>query len=108
VARALRRIWDADIDLSAVARDTDSARWTDLALIEKRIAGQLALGARLPRDIRAAAIERAHHAPAVIGPVVIEGLSWVAPLWRPLINALCNYVRVEWRVPSYGSAIRGP
>jgi PD-(D/E)XK nuclease superfamily len=100
VARALRRVWDADIDLAAFVQGGGSPRWSDLALIEKRVRGQLAAGAMLHRDLRAAALEQVHRAPALLGPVVIEGLSWVAPLWRPLANSLCAYIPVEWHVPA--------
>src|SRR5260370_10668976 len=58
VARALRRVWDADIDLTSFVQGGDSSRWSDLALIEKRVSGQLSAGAMLPRDLRTAALEQ--------------------------------------------------
>ena len=99
LACTLRQVWDADIDLAALFQGSDSPRWSDLALIEKRV-GQLAAGAMLPRDLRAAALEQVHRAPTLLGPVVIEGLSWVAPLWRPLANSLGAYGPIEWRAPA--------
>jgi hypothetical protein len=29
----------------------------------------------------------------------IAGLSWIAPLWRPLLNQLCTVIPVEWEAP---------
>src|SRR5262249_26743081 len=52
------------------------------------------------RELRDAAMERLQHARRVIGPVRIEGLSSVAPVWRPLINGLCSIVPVEWYAPT--------
>ena len=58
----------------------------------------------LPRDIRDVALEKAHLAPACLGPVRIERLSWIAPLWRPLLNSLCKTVPVEWGAPEGADA----
>ncbi|WP_258768817.1 PD-(D/E)XK nuclease family protein [Bradyrhizobium arachidis] len=56
--------------------------------------------AMLPRDLRDAALERLQHAPRILGDIRIEGLSFIAPIWRPLIEALCRVVRVEWIAPA--------
>jgi hypothetical protein len=37
------------------------------------------------RDLRNAALARVDHAQALLGPVRIERLSYVAPVWRPLV-----------------------
>ncbi|MGZ3359006.1 MAG: PD-(D/E)XK nuclease family protein, partial [Xanthobacteraceae bacterium] len=58
----------------------------------------------LPRDIRDVALEHAHRAPASLGPVRIELLSWIAPLWRSLLNYLCKMVPVEWEAPEGADA----
>jgi hypothetical protein len=46
--------------------------------------------------LRTAAIARIHHAPAVLGPVRIELMPDIAPVYRPLISRLCSIVPVEW------------
>jgi hypothetical protein len=53
-----------------------------------------------PGDLRAAALKRIHYAKRVIGPVTIEGLSWIAPIWRSLVEALSKEVPVEWHAPA--------
>jgi PD-(D/E)XK nuclease superfamily len=101
VARTLRHAWNADIDLAAiVTRDGGAARLSDLAMIEQRVREQVPPTAMLPRDIQMAALEQVHRAPAALGPIRIERLSWIAPLWRPLVNRLCAVVPVEWEAPA--------
>lgn len=100
VARTLRQVWDADVDLRAIAGGAGAPRWSDLALIEQRVRSQLPAGIMLPHDLRAAALERVDRAPALLGPVRIEYLSWIAPLWRPLCNHICAFVSVEWMAPA--------
>ena len=98
-ARTLRRAWNADIDLGDCAGRSGVSRLADLSHIEQRVKRQLPPAAMLPRDIRDAALDHVHHAPATLGPLRIEGLSWIAPLWRPLLDRLCTVVPVEWEAP---------
>ncbi|MET3220180.1 hypothetical protein ABIE85_007131 [Bradyrhizobium diazoefficiens] len=93
VSRALRKVWDADVSLRA---DATNARLADLALIENRVRRELPLAAALPIDLRDAALSRLLHAARTIGPLMIDRLSWIPPLWRPLIDALAKEVPVEW------------
>jgi hypothetical protein len=58
VARALRKAWDADIDLAEI----EGERVRDLALIEARMKARFPSAARTPRDIRNAALARVDHA----------------------------------------------
>jgi hypothetical protein len=95
VARALRKAWDADIDLAEI----EGKRVHDLALIEQRMKARLPSAAMTRRDLRNAALARVDHAAALLGPVRIERLSYVAPVWRPLVNALSHVVAVAWEVP---------
>ncbi|WP_407150458.1 PD-(D/E)XK nuclease family protein [Bradyrhizobium sp. ORS 86] len=99
VSRTLRKVWDADIDLRSKGR-SGHARLADLALIEERIRRSLPDATLTPPDLRAAALERIHHAKRAIGPVTIEGLSWIAPVWRSLVEALSKEVLVEWQAPA--------
>jgi RecB family exonuclease len=96
VARALRKAWDADIDLAEI----EGERVHDLALIEERMKARFPSAAMTPRDLRNAALARVDRAAALLGPVRIERLSYVAPVWRPLLNALRHVVAVAWEAPS--------
>lgn len=98
VARTLRTVWDADVDLRATC-DAKRARIRELALIEDRVRQLLPNAMLIPRDLRHAAFQRIQIASRLTGPVCIEGLSFVPPVWRPLIDALCNVVAMEWRAP---------
>lgn len=99
VARALHKVWDADIDLAAYIKD-GAPRLQDLAAIELRLRGQLASATMLPRDLCAAAIARVDRAPVLFGTVRIENISWISPLWRRLLNALQEVLPVEWIAPA--------
>jgi hypothetical protein len=52
-----------------------------------------------PRDLRDMALERLAHASSVLGPVELDRAVSVAPVWRPLLNALARNVRLTWRNP---------
>jgi hypothetical protein len=99
VARTLRHAWNADIDLSHLAERDGAARLSDLALIERRVARQLPSAVLLPRALRTAALDQVHRASVLLGAIHIERLSWIAPLWRPLLNRLCTVVPVVWHAP---------
>jgi len=94
---ALDLAWRADFDLRTHAGT--SARLADLLLLERRVAEALPSGKLLPRELRDAAIRRVAHAPALTGPIHIEGLIDIDPFWQPLILALAETVEVKWSVP---------
>jgi RecB family exonuclease len=96
ITRALDLIWRADLDLAA--RRESSPRLADLALLEHRIASALPPGKSLPRPLRDTALTRVFHAPTVTGPVHIEGLIDIDPIWRPLVTALAATVEITWSV----------
>jgi hypothetical protein len=98
VARTLRKVWDADVDLRALS-GSKHGRIVELAIIEKRVCQHLPKAMLAARDLRNAALERIEFASRLIGPLSIEGLSYVPPVWRPLIEALGKVVAVEWRAP---------
>ncbi|UWU76603.1 PD-(D/E)XK nuclease family protein [Bradyrhizobium huanghuaihaiense] len=100
LSRSLRKLWDADIDLRAEAY-AENIRLGELALIEERIRRHLPVAMLAPHDLRNAALGRIHYAARTVGPVTIEGLSFVAPVWRPLIDALAKEVPVEWHAPRH-------
>ena len=91
IAGTLQKVWNADIDLSAAASN-GTPRLLDLATIEQRVRSRLPSAMLLPRDLRTAALARVDRAPVLLGPVRLEKLTWIEPLWRPLLNALCKIV----------------
>jgi hypothetical protein len=103
VLRTLRKIWSADFDLAATGRD-GHRRIAEMSLIEARLKSRLPRAAMTPRDLRDAALKRVRHAPRILGEIRIEGLSFVAPVWRPLIEALREVVPVEWIAPTEADA----
>jgi hypothetical protein len=100
VARTLAKAWDADVTLDALRGQSD--RLSDLALIEERIRSALPSGVLTPSELRDAALARIHFAPAVLGPVTLERLTAVPPVWRPVLRALADVVQVTWRNPGTG------
>ncbi|MDN4985559.1 PD-(D/E)XK nuclease family protein [Bradyrhizobium sp. WYCCWR 13022] len=94
VSRALRKVWDADVSLRRT--DAKNARLADLASIEDLVRRELPLATALPIDLREEALSRIRHAARTIGPLTIDRLSFIPPLWRPLIDALAREVPVEW------------
>jgi hypothetical protein len=96
-AWTLTRLWNADFSLADRAHE--STRLQDLAMIESRVHENLPAGVLTPRDLRNAALERLAHAPAVLGPVELDRVVQVAPVWRPLLAALARVVPLRWRNP---------
>lgn len=99
VFRTLRKIWAADLDLSAPGGG-GHRRIAEMSQIESRLKSHLPPVAMTPRELRDAALERIRHAPRIVDEIRIEGLSFIAPVWRPLIKALCDVVPVEWVAPA--------
>ena len=95
VMAALRKAWDADLDLQSLGES--KGQLSDLHMIETAIQDQLPKAWLLPRDLRDRAVQRAQRAGKLLGSVVLEGVVDVEPLWRPLVNALVDHVPVEWR-----------
>jgi len=93
VMEALRKIWNAGLDLSSLAGRGE--QMADLRRIEAAIRRQLPAAWLLPTDLRDRAIARAGKAPRLLGAIVLDGIIDFEPLWRPLINALVPHV--EWR-----------
>jgi hypothetical protein len=96
----LTKAWDADLCLKE--RAVKSARIADLALIEKRVQAALPPGALTPRELRDAALGRLAHAPQVLASIQLEGVTYVAPVWRPLLDALADVVELRWRPAARG------
>lgn len=93
-ADTLHKAWRAGIDLAV--RATDHPRLDAIARLEAAVLAQLPFGMMRPVDIVAAATTRIAHAPAVLGPMEIVGLTELSPCWRPLLKALTAHVPVQW------------
>ncbi|WP_256754744.1 PD-(D/E)XK nuclease family protein [Mesorhizobium sp. Mes31] len=93
VMQALGKIWNADLELKSLAERGE--QMADLKRIEAQIRGQLPAAWLLPSDLRDRAAARADKAPKLFGPIVLDGIVDIEPLWRPLINAMVPHV--EWR-----------
>lgn len=101
VARSLHAVWKADLALAE--RSGASPRLADLNLIERRVRESLPSGLLLPAALRDAALAKLHHAQALLGAVILDGLLDIDPVWRPLVAALARSLDdITWRVPGEG------
>ena len=94
ICATLVKVWDADMDLQALAGRTP--RLSDLAQIESYVRDHLPGGMMLQRDLVSAAIANLKNAGSVLGPVTVTGFSFVAPCWRRLFLALAGSTSIEW------------
>lgn len=93
-ADTLHKAWRAGINLAAHA--ADHPRLDAIARLEAAVLDQLPSSMMRPVGIVAAAISRISHAPAVIGPMEIDGLTELSLCWRPLLKALTAHIPVQW------------
>lgn len=93
-ADTLYKAWRAEIDLAA--RAADHPRLDAIASLEAAVLEQLPPGMMRPVDIVASAAAHIDHAPVVIGPMEIVGLTELSPCWRPLLQALTAQIPVRW------------
>jgi len=93
-ADTLFKAWRAGLDLAK--RAGEHPRLDALARLEAAVLERLPAGMMRPVDIVAAATLRVAHAPAVLGPMEILGLTELSPCWRPLLRSLAAHVPVQW------------
>jgi RecB family exonuclease len=93
IARTLGKVWRADFSLTG----SDQPHLTDLKLIEDRVRDHLPPGVLTQRDLRDAAVRNVQHAKQVLGDVELDRLCQVAPLWRPLLEAIAGASGLVWR-----------
>jgi hypothetical protein len=96
--RTLRNIWRSGFDLRA-SPHAQQPRIRDLAYIEDAVRAGLESGECLPPDLECLARERIETAAIVLGPLTIEGMHGIDPLWRRLINGLRAHIPVAWHAP---------
>jgi hypothetical protein len=92
--RTLNKIWAANFD---VGQPRFGQELGDLALIEQRVRSHLRPGLFAPRDLCKAALARLQFAKVVLGPISFDGVFHVAPVWRPLLEALAGVVEMTWK-----------
>lgn len=93
-ADTLHKAWRAGLDLAA--RAGDHPRIQSIARLEKAVLERLPSAMMRPSDLVAAAMQRLEHAPALLGPVEIVGITELSPCWRPLLRALAGHTPVRW------------
>lgn len=91
---SLRKVWLAGIDLAS--HEPPHPRLDAMARLEDAVLARLPEGMMRATDIVAAATARLRHAPAVLGPVEVSGLTELEPCWRRLLKALATMIPVQW------------
>jgi hypothetical protein len=91
---SLARAWKVGLDLADAPKE--QLRLASMARIEEEVLARLLPGRLRPAELTAAAVARAMHAPAVLGPVEFRNLPDLDPCWRPLVGALAHSVPVTW------------
>jgi hypothetical protein len=95
IMRTLGKAWDADLSLAALA--ADNPRVADLGLVEQRLHAALPAGALTPALLRDAGLSRLRYAEVALGAIELDRLTRVAPVWRPLLDALSSVLPLTWR-----------
>ncbi|MDP8988705.1 MAG: PD-(D/E)XK nuclease family protein, partial [Acidobacteriota bacterium] len=90
----ISKVWRAGIDLQS--RAASHPRLASIATLETAVLAALPPNMMRPADLVAAALVRLEHAPTLIGPVEVVGLTELAPCWRPLLLGLATRVPVRW------------
>lgn len=92
--RTLERLWQAGI----VPADHAGRhpRLADLALLDARVRAGMGAGARAAPDLVRGALTRREIYARLTGEVIFEHVHYVAPVWRPMLEALAESVQVTW------------
>lgn len=93
-ADTLHKAWRAGLNLAA--RAGDHPRIQSIARLEGAVLERLPPSMMRPSDLVAASMPRLEHAPALLGPVDIVGITELSPCWRPLLRALAGHTPVRW------------
>lgn len=77
----------------------DNSRYKDVWLIARHIEKHLPRGVVPLPTLVQEAIERTHFAPHRTGPITLQRLGPVSPLFRPLLTKLAGVVPLTWEAP---------
>ncbi len=98
LAGTLAKAWRANIDLAAeAAKQPGMQRLATLAALEHAVVKRLAPGMLRPGDLARQAGRNIRNAPAVLGPVELDRLIDVDPVWQTLILVLHTPGNLHWR-----------
>jgi len=95
VLSSLRDWWAA----GSLPVRAENPRLRDFALLERRVRDALPPGMLAPLDLVQAALARLAFAQKLLGPIALQDIVDVHPVWRPLVLALCDVVPVRWIAP---------
>jgi PD-(D/E)XK nuclease superfamily len=98
--RTLRNVWRSGYDLRS-GTGSETARVRDLAFVEEVVRERLLPGEVLMPDLCRRARDNLAFAPRIIGPLQIEGVHAIDPIWRPLIGELSEVIEIVWRSSPY-------
>ena len=90
----LEKVWRAGINLEA--HSSEHPRFDALHRLERAVLQRLPPSMLRPTALAEQAAARLAHAPQVLGPVTVRGITEMAPCWRPLLFALAEVVPVVW------------
>lgn len=94
LADTLGKGWRAGLDLAGQA--TQHPRFATLAALEAAVLDRLPQGMMRPADLAEVARARLAHAAAVLGPVEVQGMTALEPVWQALLHDLATHVPVCW------------
>lgn len=94
-------VWHAGINLGARAQQAGApGRFRELAALEEHVRENLPAGVLLPPSLVNQATTRVEAAERLVGPVTLELVGEVPPLYRPLLRELAAFVELTWRIPT--------
>ncbi|MBL8199773.1 MAG: PD-(D/E)XK nuclease family protein [Chromatiales bacterium] len=98
VTATLQRAWVAGIDLGARAATSTEPRLATIHRLEQAVQCRLPPAQLRPADLVERALGRLAHAPKVLGPITVQGVPDLDPVWRPLLLKLADVVPVTWQL----------
>ena len=96
--RTLQNVWSGGVDLEHLASQEGQQRLIDLSALEAAVLRRLPASMLRPSDLVTLASQRLEQAPAVLGPVSLEGVPDLDPVWRPFLKRLAESVSVTWHL----------
>lgn len=99
-AGTLHKVWEAGLDLSnhekSESEKDAKQRFASLARLEREVTARLPKNQLRPFDLVAAALKRVDHCEKIFGGMELRGFTELAPVWRPLLEALSKRISVVW------------